>query len=159
MSAQAPTKPVKQNRNPASLANLRPPWEKGKAPEGAGRPLGSRHKLSETFLRNLLDTWERKGPEALERLADESPALFVRVVAEVAVPHLKAGAASDPQGPNAGAVFDAASFLAGAFVGRAQAGSHAPALPDRPVLAAEVRTEPAGYGEAVDSGSLPRGRK
>jgi hypothetical protein len=46
-----------------------------------GRPKGSRNKLSENFLADLHDCWERFGPQALERCATEDPAAFCKILA------------------------------------------------------------------------------
>jgi hypothetical protein len=46
-----------------------------------GRPKGSRHKISEFFLRDLHALWEKKGRSILERAAQESPSALVKVVA------------------------------------------------------------------------------
>jgi hypothetical protein len=50
----------------------------GKA--GPGRPVGSRNKLSEQFLLDLRDVWNRRGIEVLERCADEDPAALLRAI-------------------------------------------------------------------------------
>lgn len=46
----------------------------------AGRPKGARSKLSESFVSDLSEIWQRRGKEALERLADEDPAALVRAI-------------------------------------------------------------------------------
>jgi hypothetical protein len=50
---------------------------------GPGRPKGSRNRLSEDFLSDLANEWERSGPLALQRVATMEPATFVRVVASL----------------------------------------------------------------------------
>lgn len=50
---------------------------------GPGRPKGCRNKVGEAFLQDLYATWQRKGAAAIERLADEDPATFVRVTASI----------------------------------------------------------------------------
>lgn len=49
---------------------------------GAGRPKGSRNKLGEKFLLDLQAAWDRHGAAAVERMAETTPAAFVRVVAQ-----------------------------------------------------------------------------
>jgi hypothetical protein len=49
----------------------------------AGRPAGSRDKLSAAFIRDLAEVWEVKGRKAIEDLADSDKATFVRVVASL----------------------------------------------------------------------------
>lgn len=53
------------------------------AKPGPGRPKGSRPKLAESFLSDVYDLWQRKGPAALEATCDENPGLFVKVVASL----------------------------------------------------------------------------
>ncbi len=48
-----------------------------------GRPKGSRNKLGEAFLSDLLEEWSKSGPQALKRLAEDDPGAFVRVAASV----------------------------------------------------------------------------
>lgn len=50
---------------------------------GGGRPKGSRNKLSEQFLADMLATWERYGAAALERVATEEPVAFIRIAAKL----------------------------------------------------------------------------
>ena len=50
---------------------------------GAGRPKGSRALLSEEFMTDLRTTWEAYGIQALESVAQDDPAAFLRVVASV----------------------------------------------------------------------------
>jgi hypothetical protein len=52
-------------------------------PGGPGRPVGSRHKLSEKFLADLQRVWLKKGGKALDRVADQNPEILVRVIASV----------------------------------------------------------------------------
>jgi hypothetical protein len=51
----------------------------GKA--GPGRPKGARSKLSEAFLADLHEVWEKRGMKALEQCATKKPAEFCRIVA------------------------------------------------------------------------------
>jgi hypothetical protein len=50
---------------------------------GSGRQKGTRNKLSEAFIRDLHDEWERSGPAALKILAVENPAALAAIVAKV----------------------------------------------------------------------------
>jgi len=51
----------------------------GNSGNGGRRP-GSRGKLSEQFLLDLRDLWDRRGVEVLERVADEDPAALLRAI-------------------------------------------------------------------------------
>jgi hypothetical protein len=46
---------------------------------GSGRKLGVRNKLSERFLKDLHDEWERSGEATLKILAKENPEAFARL--------------------------------------------------------------------------------
>jgi hypothetical protein len=48
-----------------------------------GRPKGARSKLGEQFLIDLAASWEKHGPQALERCAQEEPSQYLRVVASL----------------------------------------------------------------------------
>jgi hypothetical protein len=48
-----------------------------------GRPVGSRNRLTEDFLRDLSEAWKKHGPEALAQCAQNSPDVFVRVVSSL----------------------------------------------------------------------------
>lgn len=52
-------------------------------PGGPGRPKGSRHKLSEAFLKVLADDFEQGGMEVIERLRKEQPAQYANVIAKL----------------------------------------------------------------------------
>jgi uncharacterized protein DUF5681 len=59
------------------LAHLFKPGQSGNP---AGRPKGSRSKLSENFLADLHDCWERRGAEALETC---SPEVLIKTIASL----------------------------------------------------------------------------
>jgi hypothetical protein len=48
-----------------------------------GRKIGSRNKLSESFLAVLHKTWLKHGKKVLERVAESAPETFLRVCATV----------------------------------------------------------------------------
>ena len=58
-------------------------WEKGKSGNAAGRPLGSKHKLTERFLHNLHKDWKIHGMDAIERMREDSPLAYVTLVASL----------------------------------------------------------------------------
>jgi Family of unknown function (DUF5681) len=55
----------------------------GQSGNAAGRPKGSRNKLSEEFFQDLYDVWKAFGKPALETMAMLYPAEFVRLVASL----------------------------------------------------------------------------
>jgi Family of unknown function (DUF5681) len=62
----------KQPKHPA----LRPgmvPWKPGQSGNPAGRPIGSRQKISEALLADLHDVWAEHGKSVLQRLAVTEP--------------------------------------------------------------------------------------
>ena len=50
-------------------------------PGGPGRPLGSKNKLSEYFLHELADHFEKYGKEAIERVFKDRPGEYLRIIA------------------------------------------------------------------------------
>jgi len=48
-------------------------------PGNPGKPHGVRNKFSEAYLQDFFDVWLVKGKAAIETLADEDPATFVRI--------------------------------------------------------------------------------
>ena len=50
---------------------------------GPGRPRGSRHKLAESLLEAVVRDFERHGAAAIERVRQEDPAAYFRVVAQL----------------------------------------------------------------------------
>ena len=50
---------------------------------GAGRPRGSRQSLSDQFIADLSEFWEREGPSILAQVAAERPGELVRAVARL----------------------------------------------------------------------------
>lgn len=59
------------------------PFKKGQSGNPAGRPKGSRHKLTEAFWKDFAAAWEARGAAALAVVAEEDPSTFVRVAASV----------------------------------------------------------------------------
>jgi hypothetical protein len=62
-------------------------YQKGECGNLKGRPPGSRNKLSEAFLRDMLAAWEQRGAKAIEKFLDERPHEFVKLVATILPGH------------------------------------------------------------------------
>lgn len=60
-----------------------PPWKPGQSGNPKGREKGSRNKLGEKFLANLVDHWETNGVAALDACLKDSPSSYVKVVASI----------------------------------------------------------------------------
>lgn len=69
---------------PSRLVGLKPP-KRGEVRNPHGRPKGSRHKLSEAFLKALLQSWEECGVDTLRRYAEQDPGGYIRLYAEYAL--------------------------------------------------------------------------
>src|SRR6516162_7985209 len=54
-------------------------WLPGTASPSPGRPVGSRQRIAESLLKDIGSLWDRRGPEILERLADEEPAKIAAI--------------------------------------------------------------------------------
>ena len=52
-------------------------------PGGPGRPLGSKNRLSEYFLHELADHFETHGREAIERVFEDRPSEYLRIIASL----------------------------------------------------------------------------
>lgn len=67
----------------SNLAFLRPPWKPGQSGNPAGRPKGSRSKLENIFLDDLLAHWQEHGKQAIQAAALKDPVGYVKVVASL----------------------------------------------------------------------------
>lgn len=61
------------------------PWQfkKGNNANPAGRPVGSRNKLGEKFVADVLAAWEREGPAVLAAMIEKRPWAFANLVAQI----------------------------------------------------------------------------
>jgi hypothetical protein len=71
------TELTKQQQRPAHL------WRPGQSGNLAGRPRGSRNKLSEDFVAALYDDFQNHGSAAIAACRAEKPDVYVRVIASL----------------------------------------------------------------------------
>lgn len=60
-----------------------PPFQPGHSGNPRGRPKGSRNKLGEDFLTDLLEVWGARGKECIEATATNHPEKLVSIVAGI----------------------------------------------------------------------------
>jgi hypothetical protein len=58
-------------------------WKPGASPNPTGRPKGSRSKLGEAFLEDMLTAWETQGAAVIQQVIAEKPEQFLKVVAMI----------------------------------------------------------------------------
>ncbi|MBK8085023.1 MAG: hypothetical protein IPK28_15035 [Devosia sp.] len=56
-------------------------WQQGAVGQPRGRPLGSKHKLGESFLEALLADWQEHGAATIARVREEKPDQYLKVIA------------------------------------------------------------------------------
>lgn len=59
------------------------PFTPGNNANPAGRPVGSRNRLAEDFLKDVLADWQANGITALAAVRSERPDVYLKVVAEL----------------------------------------------------------------------------
>lgn len=65
------------------MRNKSTQFKPGKSGNPAGRPMGSRNKLSETFVADLAELWNEQGFAILQRVADEHPEKLLAAMVQV----------------------------------------------------------------------------
>ena len=59
------------------------PWKPGESGNPAGRPKGSRNKLSEEFVAEVYADWCEHGAAAIQTVRETRPDVYVKVVASL----------------------------------------------------------------------------
>jgi hypothetical protein len=58
-------------------------WKPGQSGNPAGRPIGARSKIEESFLESLRKKWEAEGDSIIDRVAMNNPEKILEVMARV----------------------------------------------------------------------------
>ena len=56
-------------------------WQPGQSANPAGRPVGCRNKLAQSFLETLSRDFAEHGQDAINRMREEDPSGYIKVVA------------------------------------------------------------------------------
>jgi hypothetical protein len=81
--------PTRAASNSATIARTQPgngnlrPWKPGQSGNPKGRPKGSRDKINEAFIREMVAAWEIHGRAAIEKVAKADPTNFVKIAASL----------------------------------------------------------------------------
>lgn len=76
-------RPAEPRKNGKKLGPGKPPVEHQFKPGNPGRPKGSRNKLGEAFLEDMLADWEANGPVAIREVRETKPDAYLKVVASI----------------------------------------------------------------------------
>lgn len=76
--AKAKKAPVTTEKKQAATT-----WKPGQSGNPAGRPKGSRHKLSESFVKALLEDFEANGVAAIKKVRNEDPSSYLKTIANI----------------------------------------------------------------------------
>ncbi len=76
------TEPTERNKGEANVSELKP-WlfQPGQSGNPAGRPLGARNRLAETFLEDLYRDWREHGAQTIETVRANDPGAYLKIVA------------------------------------------------------------------------------
>ncbi len=82
---------------PAKAPMLRPAWQPGQSGNPAGRPKGSRNKISDAFINALCTDFEEHGATVIVKVRLDDPSQYLRLVSSVVVKIV--GIVAPPKGP------------------------------------------------------------
>lgn len=68
---------------PEKHRGLTEAWKPGQSGNPSGRPKGSRNKLGDAFIADLHAAWQTQGAKVIERVIEERPQDFLKVVASL----------------------------------------------------------------------------
>mgnify|MGYP006056044853 CR=1 len=105
-----------------------PPFAPGN-PGGPGRPKGSRNKLGEAFIEALHDDFAEHGVAAIQRVRDEKPDAYVKVIASLLPKEFKIETTSDLTDEQLDARIRTLANLIEIGVGQPSGGAEAPEGP------------------------------
>ena len=84
MSKTKPFAVTTAGKQRKQVQNIEPHcWKPGQSGNPAGRPKGSRHKLSEDFIRALAEDFENHGKDAIVKMREDRPGDYIRVIASL----------------------------------------------------------------------------
>lgn len=80
--AEATVKKLPAHKDPSKQ------FKPGQSGNPKGRPKGSRNKLGEAFVTDLLSDWEKNGIAAIEVVRSEKPDAYLKVIASLLPRHV-----------------------------------------------------------------------
>lgn len=85
--------PTLPGQHPNSKSNLQPPFAPGN--RKGGRPVGSRNKLGEVFLKALHEDFLDHGVETIRKARIEDPVAYIKIIASLLPKDFKLDASDD----------------------------------------------------------------
>lgn len=68
---------------PSQYRGLVAPWQPGQSGNPLGRPKGARNKLGEAFIEAMHDDFQANGIEAIQKVRQERPHEYLKVIASM----------------------------------------------------------------------------